>query len=70
MDSCAKCAAVVNLCGSQKHEALGVYTVTETDSHKCVLIRELWDYSPLPCYNINGLQCIALKHSLFDGLLE
>jgi len=63
-------AAVVSVCSSQKHCALGVYMVTETDCQKCVLIQDLWDYSPLPSYSINDLQCIALRHSLFDGLVD
>lgn len=70
VDSCGKCAAVVNLFSSQKHDVLGMYTVTETSCYKCVLIQDLWDYCPLPSYNITGLQCIALKHSLFDSIAE
>lgn len=70
VDSCGKGAVVVNLCSSLKHATLGLYVVKETDCYKCVLIQDLWDYCPLPSYNVAGLQCIALKHALFDGNSE
>jgi len=55
------------VCSSEKHGALGVYIVTETENYKCVLVQDLWDYCPLPSYTVVGFKCIALRQSLFDA---
>ena len=70
LDSNGFGAVVVQVCQSEKNQALGLYSVQTQTVHelpvlKCVLVENLYDYYPLSAYSVFGCPHIALKHAVF-----
>jgi len=72
VDSSDQAALVTARCESYKDPNLGLYVITLCNEYdqQCILIDHLWDYFPLPSYEVRGQPHIALKHAVVSTDLD
>jgi len=67
LDNQAVGALVVEVCHSEKNNALGLHVISsssEVNNLTCIRVDMLYDYYPLHAYAISGVRHIALKHAI------